>query len=78
MVNENSPISAISELSKYNVGVVNSSTGDIVVSDMLGKTSTAIKRFDNTRCCYRNYKRAWDAAVGDVGVVKFYIKNPSG
>jgi polar amino acid transport system substrate-binding protein len=29
--------------------VVNSSTGDIVVSEVLGKNSTAIKRFDNTR-----------------------------
>ncbi|VDY34748.1 Lysine-arginine-ornithine-binding periplasmic protein precursor [Morganella morganii] len=79
VVNENSPISALSELSKYNVGVVNSSTGDIVVSDVLGKTSTAIKRFDNTPLLLQElYEDGVDAAVGDVGVVKFYIKNPSG
>ncbi|HCR3202148.1 basic amino acid ABC transporter substrate-binding protein [Morganella morganii] len=75
VVNENSPIGALSELSKYNVGVVNSSTGDIVVSDVLGKTSTAIKRFDNTPLLLQElYEDGVDAAVGDVGVVKFYIK----
>lgn len=54
---------------------MNSSTGDIVVSDIIGKNSTAIKRFDNTPLLLQElYEDGIDAAVGDVGVVKYYIK----
>lgn len=69
-------IGGIADLKPLKVGVVNSSTGDIVVSDVLGKNSTAIKRFDNTPLMLQElYEDGIDAAVGDVGVAKFYIKN---
>ncbi|WP_392553188.1 basic amino acid ABC transporter substrate-binding protein [Orbus wheelerorum] len=73
-----SKISSITDLAKYTIGVVNGSTADIVVSKILGKNSTAIKRFDNTPLLLQElYEEGLDAAVGDVGVVKFYIKmNP--
>jgi len=63
-------------LKGQKVGVVNSSTGDIVVSDELGKNSTDIKRFDNTPLMLQELSEdGIGAAVGDVGVVKYYIKS---
>ncbi|KAA6050950.1 basic amino acid ABC transporter substrate-binding protein [Pantoea sp. ICBG 1758] len=75
VVPETASVSSLASLKNLNVGVVNSSTGDIVVSDVLGKNSTAIKRFDNTPLMLQElYEDGIGAAVGDVGVVKYYIK----
>lgn len=72
---KDSRITSINDLSDKTVGVVNGSTADVVVSKVLGKNSTAIKRFDNTPLLLQElYEEGIDAAVGDVGVVKFYIK----
>ena len=69
-------VAALADLKKLQVGVVNSSAGDIVVSEELGKSSTAIHRFDNTPLMLEElYRSGVDAAVGDVGVIKFYIKS---
>lgn len=72
------PISSISDLSNYTVGVVTGSTADTVVSKVIGRNSSSIKRFDNTPLLLQElYEEGIDAAVGDVGVVKFYLKmNP--
>jgi polar amino acid transport system substrate-binding protein len=48
VVAQDSQVDSLAALKNEKVGVVNSSTGDIVVSEVLGKNSTAIKRFDNT------------------------------
>lgn len=75
VVPKGSKVDSIAALKNLNVGVVNSSTGDIVVSDVLGKNSTAIKRFDNTSLMLQElYEDGIAAAVGDVGVAKFYLK----
>lgn len=75
VVPQDSTVDSIAALKALKVGVVNSSTGDIVVSDVLGKNSTAIKRFDNTPLMLQElYEDGIGAAVGDVGVAKFYIK----
>lgn len=75
VVPQDSTVNSIAALKALKVGVVNSSTGDIVVSDVLGKNSTAIKRFDNTPLMLQElYEDGIGAAVGDVGVAKFYIK----
>lgn len=75
VVPKDSTVDSIAALKALKVGVVNSSTGDIVVSDTLGKNSTAIKRFDNTPLMLQElYEDGIGAAVGDVGVAKFYIK----
>lgn len=62
-----------------SVGVVNGSTGDIVASEVLGKTSNSIRRFDNTPLMLQElYEEGINAAIGDVGVIKFYIKTHPG
>lgn len=75
VVPASSTVTSLASLKNEKVGVVNSSTGDIVVSDTLGKNSTAIKRFDNTPLMLQElFEDGVSAAVGDVGVVKYYIK----
>ena len=75
VVPADSTVTSLAGLKSEKVGVVNSSTGDIVVSDVLGKNSTAIKRFDNTPLMLQElFEDGVSAAVGDVGVVKYYIK----
>lgn len=69
-------IAGVADLKKRQVGVVASSAGDTAVSEELGRTSTAIKRFDNTPLMLEElYRGGVDAAVGDVGVIKFYVKS---
>jgi len=75
VVGPNSKVDSVAALKGQKVGVVNSSTGDIVVSNELGKNSTDIKRFDNTPLMLQELtEQGLGAAVGDVGVVKYYIK----
>ncbi|HBV6532115.1 TPA: basic amino acid ABC transporter substrate-binding protein [Klebsiella pneumoniae] len=75
VVAQDSQVDSLAALKNEKVGVVNSSTGDIVVSEVLGKNSTAIKRFDNTPLMLQElFEDCVSAAVGDVGVVKYYIK----
>lgn len=70
-----SSITSLEDLKTKTVGVVNGSTADVVVSKVLGMNSKAIKRFDNTPLLLQDlYEEGIDAAVSDVGVVKFYIK----
>jgi len=72
----NAKIGGLADLKKRQVGVVASSAGDIAVSEELGRTSTAIRRFDNTPLMLEElYRGGVDAAVGDVGVIKFYVKS---
>ncbi|WP_167613267.1 basic amino acid ABC transporter substrate-binding protein [Cedecea colo] len=76
VVSTDSKVDSINALKGKKVGVVNSSAGDIVVSDTLGKNSTDIKRFDNTPLMLQELAEdGIDAAVGDVGVIKYYIKS---
>lgn len=75
VVPQGSKVNSLAALKNEKVGVVNSSTGDIVVSQELGKNSTSIKRFDNTPLMLQElFEDGVSAAVGDVGVVKYYIK----
>ncbi len=74
VVPQNSKVTSLASLKNENVGVVNSSAGDIAVSDTLGRNSTAIKRFDNTPLMLEELSQGGvSAAVGDVGVIKYYI-----
>ncbi|WP_211465252.1 basic amino acid ABC transporter substrate-binding protein [Collimonas silvisoli] len=76
IVGDGPKVSGLADLKKLQVGVVNSSTGDIVVSEEIGKNNVAIHRFDNTPLMLEElYRGGVDAAVGDVGVIKFYIKS---
>lgn len=72
----NAKIAGLADLKTRKVGVVASSAGDIAVSEELGRTSSAIKRFDNTPLMLEElYHGGVDAAVGDIGVIKFYVKS---
>lgn len=65
VVPSGSKVDSVNALKGQKVGVVNSSTGDIVVSDVLGKNSTDIKRFDNTPLMLQElYEDGLGAAVG--------------
>lgn len=76
VVPQGSKIQTIEDLKPLRVGVVSASTADIVVSKVLGKNSTSIKRFDNTPLMLQElFEGGIDASVGDVGVAMFYIKN---
>lgn len=76
VVPKDSKIKTIDDLKPLRVGVVSASTADIVVSKVLGKNSTSIKRFDNTPLMLQElFEGGIDASVGDVGVAMFYIKN---
>lgn len=76
ITNAGAKVSSLADLKKLQVAVVNSTAGDIVVSDEIGKANTAIHRFDNTVLMLEElYRGGVDAAVGDVGVIKFYIKS---
>lgn len=69
-------ISNIKELAGKKVGVVNGSAGDTAISEEFGKTSTNIRRFDNTPLVLEELNQGGvDAAIGDVGVLAFYAKN---
>lgn len=76
VVHKDSSVKAVEDLKTLRVGVVSASTADVVVSEILGKNSTAIKRFDNTPLMLQElFEGGIDASVGDVGVAMFYIKN---
>jgi polar amino acid transport system substrate-binding protein len=76
VVPKGSTIKTLDDLKPLTVGVVSASTADIVVSKVLGKNSTSIKRFDNTPLMLQElFEGGLDASVGDVGVAMFYIKN---
>ncbi|WP_261897848.1 basic amino acid ABC transporter substrate-binding protein [Vibrio porteresiae] len=75
VVPNSSKVHALDDLKSENVGVVNSSTADVIASKVLGVNSTAIKRFDNTPLMLQElYEEGLSSAIGDVGVVKYYIK----
>ncbi|MBP0600889.1 basic amino acid ABC transporter substrate-binding protein [Herbaspirillum sp. LeCh32-8] len=76
ITNADAKAANLADLKKLQVAVVNSSAGDIVVSEELGKASTSIRRFDNTILMLEElYRGGADAAVGDLGVIKFYVKS---
>lgn len=71
-------ISKLSDLTKGSVAVVSGSAGDSAASEVFGKTSSKIRRFDNTPLALEELNQGGVMAViGDVGVLAFYSKqNP--
>ena len=73
VVPADSKVTSLEALKNEKVGVVNSSTGDIVVSEVLGKNSTSIKRFDNTPLMLQElFEDGVSAAVADGTYAKIY------
>ncbi len=78
-VKATSKISKFDDLKKLKVGVQNGTTGDEVVSKLLGKTNANIKRFADTPLALKELESGGvDAVVADNGVVVNYVTNNPG
>ena len=78
-VKGDSKVRAFDDLKKLKVGVQTGTTGDEAVTKLLGKTSTAIKRFESTPLALKELEAGGvDAVVADNGVVIHYVANNVG
>ncbi|WP_416222148.1 basic amino acid ABC transporter substrate-binding protein [Sphaerotilus sp.] len=78
-VKADSKIAKFDDLKKLKVGVQTGTTGDEVVTKLLGKTSTAVKRFESTPLALKELESGGvDAVVADNGVVIHYVANNTG
>jgi polar amino acid transport system substrate-binding protein len=79
VVKENSRVAKFDDLKKLKVGVQTGTTGDEVVSKLLGKTNTSVRRFESTPLALKELESAGvDAVVADNGVVVNYVTNNQG
>ena len=75
-VKQGSKVAKFADLKPLKVGVQNGTTGDEVVSKLLGKTNTNIKRFESTPLALKELEAGGvDAVVADNGVVINYVAN---
>ena len=78
-VKESSKVAKFADLKKLKVGVQTGTTGDEAVTKLLGKNSTAIKRFESTPLALKELESGGvDAVVADNGVVINYVANNPG
>lgn len=79
-VPKSSKVTKFEELKSLKVGVQIGTTGDEVVSRLLGRASTNIKRFEGTPLALQELTNGGvDAVVADNGVVNnFALNNPQG
>ena len=78
-VKENSKIKTLADLKKLKVGVQTGTTGDEVVTKLIGKNSANIKRFESTPLALKELEAGGvDAVVADNGVVIHYVANNTG
>lgn len=71
-----SAISSFADLKGKKVGVQSGTTGDVAVSDLLGKTSADINRYESTPLAIQELVNGGiDAVVADNVVILEYIKN---
>lgn len=78
-VKATSKVSKFDDLKKLKVGVQTGTTGDEAVTKLLGKNSTAIKRFESTPLALKELEAGGvDAVVADNGVVINYVTNNPG
>ena len=78
-VRQDSKVAKFADLKKLKVGVQTGTTGDEAVTKLMGKTSTAIKRFESTPLALKELEAGGvDAVVADNGVVIHYVANNPG
>jgi polar amino acid transport system substrate-binding protein len=78
-VRGDSKVQKFDDLKMLKVGVQTGTTGDEVVTQLLGKTSTSIKRFESTPLALKELEAGGvDAVVADNGVVVNYVANNPG
>jgi polar amino acid transport system substrate-binding protein len=71
-----SKVAKFEDLKKLKVGVQTGTTGDEVVTKLLGKASTNVKRFESTPLALKELEAGGvDAVVADNGVVVNYVAN---
>jgi polar amino acid transport system substrate-binding protein len=76
LVPENSTVKSIADLKGKTVSVQQGTTGDVAITEQLGKDYTGIKRFKGTPEAFLELKNgAADAAVADSGVVAEFVKS---
>lgn len=75
-VSENSTINSMTDLKGKKVSVQQGTTGDVALTEFLGKDYEGIKRFKGTPEAFLELKNGKvDAAVADSGVVVEFVKN---
>ncbi|MEF7612328.1 basic amino acid ABC transporter substrate-binding protein [Aquincola sp. MAHUQ-54] len=75
-VKADSKVARFDDLKKLKVGVQTGTTGDEVVTKLLGKTSSNVKRFESTPLALKELEAGGvDAVVADNGVVIHYVAN---
>jgi polar amino acid transport system substrate-binding protein len=78
-VPQKSKVAKFDDLKKLKVGVQTGTTGDEVVSKLLGKTNTNVKRFESTPLALKELDSGGvDAVVADNGVIINYVTNNVG
>jgi polar amino acid transport system substrate-binding protein len=78
-VKNDSKVTGFDDLKALKVGVQTGTTGDEAVTKLLGKNSTAIKRFESTPLALKELESGGvDAVVADNGVVIHYVANNPG
>lgn len=78
-VRQDSKVARFDDLKKLKVGVQTGTTGDEVVSKLLGKTNTNVRRFESTPLALKELESSGvDAVVADNGVVVNYVNNNAG
>jgi polar amino acid transport system substrate-binding protein len=78
-VKSDSPVVKFDDIKTLKVGVQNGTTGDEVVGKLLGKSSTAVKRFESTPLALKELEAGGvQAVVADNGVVVHYLANNAG
>lgn len=76
MVPQNSQIQSLEDLKGKTVACSMGTTGDIAISKLLGSNYEGIKRFKKTSLAFLELKNhKVDAAIGDSGIVMYYIKS---
>jgi len=71
-----SKVKSIEDLKGLKVGVQSGTTGDEVVSKLLGKNNAGIKRFEGTPLALKELQNGGvEAVVADNGVIHHFLKN---
>ena len=78
-VPENSTLQSLQDVKGRKVAVVSASTADYVVSKLLGKASSDIRRFESTPLIISELSSGGvDVAIGDNGVIAYRVSQTTG
>ncbi|MFC4775849.1 basic amino acid ABC transporter substrate-binding protein [Paenibacillus sp. GCM10023252] len=76
LTKEGSPIKSALDLKDKKVAVQLGTTADTLMSDIMGKDSTSLKKFESNALALLELENSGvDAVVADVAIVKEYMKN---